>query len=148
MTQLFAPCNSAEFSNGLSFPLELRILPGHFQRFIQLHEASPNLLTLHSSMLSEYVGGSSKQKKSLTTCKCFNRSLPIIELTNVCKPCTRLSRNPAPKLSPKNFFRGSVNVKFGSIVFSLWCKRTKSVYRRSTSQQSFLNGFSTRNLYT
>lgn len=101
----------------------------------------------HSSMLSEYAGGSSKQKKSRTGCDDRNVSLAITELINNWRPRTRLLRNKLLKLSPNSFLRGNMSDgNSGNVDLSLLLRRWKSVYRRNTSQQSFVNGFSTRSL--
>lgn len=101
----------------------------------------------HSSIFSEYVGGSSKLKNSRTGFECRSTSLDITELMNVWRPCTRLLRNMLLKLSPNSFLRGNVSGgKCGNIDFSLLLSRWKSLYRRKTIQQSFVIGFWTRSL--
>uniref|UniRef100_A0A2M4B374 Putative secreted protein n=1 Tax=Anopheles triannulatus TaxID=58253 RepID=A0A2M4B374_9DIPT len=104
-------------------------------------------ITLDSSILSEYDGGgSSRQKKSRTAWHVRIASSPRIVLMNVCRPCIRLSMNPLLKLSPNHFLRGNTRLQCGNRLFSLLLSRTKSVYRRSTSQQLCEMLFSMRNL--
>lgn len=96
-------------------------------------------IALHSSIDSEYIGGSSKQKNSRTV-KHFLISLLLrIVLMKVCSPAIRVSMKPLEKLFPNHFFFGSAKLTLGNIVLSLICRRVKSVKRRRTSQKLFFS---------
>lgn len=105
-------------------------------------------LTLDSSAVSDNIGGSSKQKNSLTHEIPMRIELLNIPLTNIWSPHILSSKKLGAKLSPIHFFRGNDKWLIGTFcLFNCASSRTKSVYLLNTSQQSpFFN--SIRSLYT
>jgi hypothetical protein len=75
-------------------------------------------LTRDSSILSAYVGGSFRQKKSCTDGALHNSRCSRIAFTKHCRPQIRPSRKLGSKLFPNQRFLGSVSCKDGKSVFS------------------------------
>jgi hypothetical protein len=75
-------------------------------------------LTRDSSILSAYVGGSFRQKKSCTDGALHNSWCSRIAFTKHCRPQIRPSRKLGSKLFPNQRFLGSINCIDGKSVLS------------------------------